>query len=427
MDDFFDTKSRGGAGHLARRAQARRTQAQAGRWMMLVVVGGGIALSGCSDNSSTGPAPLPGGLFALKLDQHAITMSVAPPANTIQLHATPVTAVGTPISGLGQITYSIMQSGGGTDTSIVVTSSGLVTARAPSYSSISGYGASYEISAVIASLTVQGVTFADTAYLRVTATAPSTALDSFSIHPPPDSLAIYQSGHWLAANTGQGKLMNVTTLDASHAPLLDTLVWITTSDPSVAIGSHVGQCTGALLDAFKCVYGIKGNATVTFYAQTWYYGVARSDSLQIKVGYEQTAQFNAQERTPWDSLTSELYWWPTVLNLTAPAKVSFINMSTTTALDAVFDDPAAIQSDTGLIHFWAGLRGFAFPLSAPGNVAPFYMDTTGGSVACATGQDSLCYWKGLYHMDRQRSVLITTPGTYPFHTRFGNGGTIIVH
>ena len=424
MHSIRRIESVAGTNHSARRVVDRR-------WMTLVVVGGVAGVLGCSDSTSPGPTGFAHGLFALRLDQHAITMSVTPPANTIQLHATPVTATGTPIAGLGPVTYSIVQNpGDGLDTSIVVTSSGLVTAKVPSYYYAFGSGnAGLQVSALVASLTVHGVTFADTAYLRVTATAPSTALDSFSIHPPPDSLAIYQSGHWLTASTNTlGNIIGITALDASHAALPDSLIWMTTSDPSVAIGSHAGQCgtSGGLLGAFGCVYAIKGNATVTLYAQTWYYGVARSDSLQVKAGYSTGGQFDAYERTPWASATSELYWWPTVLNLTAPAHLTFINPSTTTALDVVFDDPAAIQADTARVNLFARFFGFTFPYSAPGNVAPFYRDTVGGSAACSAGQDSLCRWKG-FQQDQRRFRLITTPGTYTFHTLFGNGGTIIVH
>ena len=395
-----------------------------------------VSSNGCgNDTTGTAPGTLANAYRSLRLNQHAITMSVSPPYNTVQLQATPTTMNGTPVGNAGAVRYSVA----GQDTSLSVSATGLVTAKAPTYLDFShtnplGYDA--PVSGVIASLTVQGVTLADTALIRVTATAPASPLTEFTIQPPAESISVYRSGGWLLPQItdasgqrgGNAQLIGVTQIDASGNPIENELVYVTSSDVNVAFGG--ASLCGTI--PLRCVAGLKPNSNVTFYVQTWYYGVARVDSLLVKVGYQSYGALIAFERTPFESLTSQLYWWPATLDLQAPAEIVFVNFSPTIAIDAVFDDPTDIQEDTIRKHFYE-MYGFKRQKTlGAGNVLPYAYDTVGAGTACqqalfdgtTDAADSTC---DLSYVAEQRYRMISKPGTYTYHTLFGNGGKIIVH
>ena len=95
----------------------------------------------------------------------------------------------------------------------------------------------------------------------------------------------------------------------------------------------------------------------------------------------------------------------------------------------VFDDPRDVQIDTAAISLYESFYGYTFPLSAPGNIAPFFTDTNGQDAACAASEtsraaDSTCSWG---YVNSRRIRRFSKPGTYIYHTLFGNGGKIIVH
>ena len=96
------------------------------------------------------------------------------PASTIQLTATALNANGEPLSGAGQATFSA------TDSSVTVSPSGLVTAHFVTQSGGTK---------VVATMQQNNVTLTDTAFIRVTETAPA-AIATFSIQPAPGDSAI---------------------------------------------------------------------------------------------------------------------------------------------------------------------------------------------------------------------------------------------
>ena len=399
-------------------------------WSVLLLVGGTLVSSdGCgSDTVGLSPQVATGGYQTLTLNQHAITMSVSAPYNTIQLQATPVSAAGMPILNAGAVQYRVV----GGDTSITVSTTGLVTAKAPTYHEFFSYPTidpSTPVSGVIASLTVRGTTLKDTAYILVTATAPGVPLASVSIQPPAESLGVYQSGAWLIAGDGPSPQLPLTQRNASGVLIDNPVVYVTTSDVNTA---YVNGGTAHLT-----VHGTKPGGTVTFALQTWYYGVARSDSLTVKVGYPSVAALRAYERTPFASLTPQLYWYPTNIAISAPGYVAFLNLSPDIAIDAMFDDPTHVQEDTAdkngdsLYHAMTGYPYFP-QLYGRGNVAAFKNDTAGSGAACTAARydgttpaaDSMCAYT---QRVSTRYRFFTVPGTYTYHTVFGNGGKIVVH
>ena len=64
--------------------------------MLLMLSGIWTVLLSCHSNDTTGPVPLNAaqGVWAIRLNQNAVNMSLTPPYDTFQLAATPVNAAG---------------------------------------------------------------------------------------------------------------------------------------------------------------------------------------------------------------------------------------------------------------------------------------------------------------------------------------------
>ena len=416
------------------RFMIRSHGAPRGLWALLI--GSLVASSGCgNDTTTSNPVSTADAYRLLQLNQHAITMSVVAPYNTVQLQATPLTAAGVPVTDAGAVQYHVI----GSDTSLVVSSTGLLTAKAPTYqNAFADFPLGYDmpVSGVVASLTLQGVTLADTALVLITNVTPASPLATLSIQPPADSMAAYQSGAWLSPSTLDGygqsqsiaRLLNVTQLDAAGEPIINELVHVTSSDVNAAFTSSNDFSSYSL----RCVTGVKPNSPVTFYTQTLYYGVARSDSLRVRVGYRHTATLVAYQRTPYGSLTPQLYWWPTAIDVSAPVELDFENNFADLAVDVVFDESADVQEDTIRKDFYESYGLKRQKTLGAGNIAAYVYDTVGAGVACGTAMydgttnaaDSTC---NLSYVTQQRWRMISKPGTYTYHTLFGNGGTIVVH
>lgn len=393
-----------------------------------------LSSSGCSGDTA-GPAQSAQTFWALQLNQHAITLSVAPPYDTLYLHATPLTAAGAAFTSGGPVRYHVLSG----DTSITVDSvSGLVRAQVPSYQmgdqpvddeNASGVNAAD----VEARLTVNGVTLADTAVIQVTETAPGVPLETFSIQPPADSLSIYQSGQWVFVNSktnfnvAQG---NLYEYDINGQRISNLLVKVSTSDPTRAyIFTPNTYLTGQMYE----VAGLQAAANVTIYASTWYYGVSRKDSLRVQVGYSHVVELVTVSETPTGSKNQELDWWPEVIDVAAPANVVFVNQASLPN-NAVFDDPSMILQDTARINRYFGYFGFHFPLSSAGGVPLFFQDTLAGNAACNIAQydgttnqaDSVCDIN-TFPFGAIRSIDIVRPGTYNYTNLYGHRGKIVVH
>lgn len=365
-------------------------------WLCGLCIGGVIACSG----DTTGPASsltASQAYWALQLNQHAVTLALAPPMNTIQLHATPLNAAGTPLTGLGAVRYSA------SDSTVQVDSTGLVTAKYTSE-----FGVPYSF--VVASLTDAGqrVTLVDTCFIFINETAPASPLATFSIQPA----ARDSARRSLKANN---KVYTVRTnaADNSDQAFTDFFAYFTSSDPSIAT---IDEFTGAVKS-----YRI---GHVTFYATTWAYGVAKQDSLPFTITLPTTQKINVLSVVPTGSSTPILTFWPQIVTVGIGTIVTWVNPSLSDSIDVVFDDPTNVDS----VPF-TSTAGFS---TGRGNITPWLQDTLGtGSVI-----DSLIwnYYDAIglgncvgFLACQERQRLFPRAGTYHYHsTLYPSSGTIVV-
>jgi hypothetical protein len=257
---------------------ARRVGDRSRRW--LGAWGGtavlAVGLVSCSGDT-TGPIVLPSAQVFLTLDlnYHAINLALTPPYDTVRLTTTARSAAGTALGESGHVTYQA------TDSAVTVDSTGLVTARYVTAQT-----------EVLATRTVQGVTQTDTAVVAVTPSAFPAPLATFSIQPMPDGLdsARAAANHYeFSLNNGNGNIPLYATIGTGN-PKTDTVcdvngcgvngdnlaVYYWSSNPTAALITHsFGYVTW--FNQFP--------DTVTFFVETYAYGVVKRDSLQFLITY----------------------------------------------------------------------------------------------------------------------------------------------
>lgn len=281
-------------------------------------------LAGCSgDTTGTAPTATTTTYFSLVLDQHAINMAVTDPvhhSNTIQLTTTARNASGELIPGANQASFRLADT---TDSSVRVSASGLVTARAPTHS-----GGTL----VVATMQQENVTHVDTAIIRVTATAPSTTLTSFSLHPEvPDSLVYPIRGgfHVLVSATD-----NAGQIIPFGSPLSgDNIYAITSSNPWKISLADDGSLIGLQ---------IADTGHVTLYATSWVYGIPVRDSLKLFGTWPMSVNIVVNDGPTGTAPTSFGFLKGTQM-LGVGAIVTWVHLSHDT-LDVVFDDSAIVDS-----------------------------------------------------------------------------------
>lgn len=333
-------------------------------------------LSGCRSND--GPVvPTPNTnlhqYWVLTLDHHAVTMSTTAPYDTFRLTATPRDANGTPLAGPIAPTF---------------TSSDIKDVQVDSTGLVHALGTVAEVT-VTATLLSGGVTHADTAYIGVTSLANPPVLRSLSIHPvPPDSAE---------TSIDNGTTLPFTALDTAGDTLSGLIVYYQSLNVSTAtIDPTAGLVTG--------VYP----GRVTFVATATAYGITKADTLPFVIGWPSQAFI---------LITQQFVSGKAVLGfggkrLVSPgATVVWRNASTTTSIDIVFDDSAAVDSSPD----WCTPDFQSFPwLCQSGNVPPFAQspDTTLGLAGYFQGWAIRSFPK---------------PGTYHYHSKiFGTEGEIDV-
>lgn len=326
------------------------------RCASLVVVGSAfLGILGCGGDATTAPRLRTSSqaYWALQLNQHAVNLASQAPYNTIHLTAVPLTAAGTPLLGAGSVHFRT------SDSSVTVDSvTGIVTAH---FATQLG-----QPTPVVAVLTLQGVTLADTALIQVTDTVPQRALATFSMQPATGDSA-KRSFDWIQKH---GLAWPVSASDAGGNVLCNPSqcalqVYYTSSNPNITIGSATGN--------------IQPNDTgqTILRATTWVYGVAKSDSVVFKVGY--LLSYTNQ------MVVTTVSGVPTVMFASAPrqlvlgvgAIVKFQDLSPQ-QVDVVFDSTTGIDT-AGCLSiqetFAHGAQTYAAPTGS-GNVPPFGGDTT---------------------------------------------------
>jgi hypothetical protein len=367
----------------------------------LAIGGLAVGLSDCGSDTATAPVTPAQAFWSVSLNQHAVSLALTPGENTIQLHAVPLNANGDSLAGLGAVRYTAG------DSSVTVDSNGFVTAQ---------YTSSGNQSFVVASLTdtAQRVTLADTCFIQVTTTAPAVSLATFSIQPLAGDSAI--------TSVNGSYTIRAHATDTDDNDFTSMITYFSVSDPTMAT---IDRLTG------KTYFTRTGH--ITFYATTWAYGVARQDSLPFTVIAPSNAQVSVLAVTPTGSKKPTLTFWPSVVTIGAGGSVYWANNSKKDSIDVIFDDPTHVETDTAFVSALADLYGYTMPVSSPGNIAPFFADTTGKGAECipasqrTEAQDSTCKWISYNSFSAKRYRLFPVSGTYHYHSTIsGATGTIVV-
>lgn len=353
-------------------------------------------LTACGRDTPAAPRSFAQTYWALRLDQHAVTLALTPPYDTIRLHPIAIDPLGDTLPMDGVVRYITA------DSSIAVNpTTGLVTAK---YSTLSRGTPTY----IIASLqdTVTRFTATDTVFVQVTPTAPTSPLTSFSAqldpsdtntHRPIDPLGFSPTTlvPMLRDGTGTSMSSNILVAFTSSDPHIAAVDSRSIVNPTVSGGNVSGVRSG----------------TVAIHAETWAYGVAKRDSITLTFTDINNTEITVVSKTPYGSLTPVLYFSPPSITLVAGGVVTWLNSDNTDSIDVVFDDPANVDSAAAL-----NFPDF-YPYTGRGNFTGLYNDTTS-----LNNGDFDTY---IFHILRARSFPV--PGTYHYHsTIYGSTGTIVV-
>jgi hypothetical protein len=364
-------------GPIGARQVGDRRRRWLGAWGGMTVLAAGLV--GCSGDT-TGPAMTPSAqaFLTLALNYHAINLALTPPYDTVRLTTTARSAAGTILSGMGlarsgQVTYQA------TDSTVTVDSTGLVTAH---YVTAQTH--------IIAIQTVQGVTQTDTAVVAVTPGAFSAPLATFSIQPRPDGLDSARD----AANDGGFSLNNYN----DNIPIYAT---IGTGDPATDTVCDVNGCgingdslavyywssnpTVATIDrshGYVLFSGIPD--TVTFFAETYAYGVVKRDSLQFLITYPHRQNIYLQALPAVGGPGKVVEMMPSTATVVVGARVLFQNFYAlgyhpiSDSVTLVFDDSTFVPSGPAEVDYYNltyTQEHADFPIVTGGRIPIFFSDT----------------------------------------------------
>ena len=317
--------------------------------LMLILSGLGGSLIGCSGDTVAPPGIQNRQSFwAVQLNWHAVNLALIQPYDTVRLTATPLTVAGTALPGGGAVHFQVV----GSDSSLKVDSTGLVTAR------YTTPGAR-----VIASLTMRGVTLSDTAHIQVTQTPLSPGLKTFSMQPVGGDSAKREFGPYSNANAqsftypGQVNVTDSTDHTVCNQGGCPLEVYYSSSNPSVVKIDSMGYA--------HALY--PGHAFLT--ATTLAYGVAWRDSVEFVTGYSLYAENDIVTPTL-PGGERAVFNQPRALILGVGATMAFHTMESGTPVNVVFDNPAAVDSDP-LAGDTSSEYFDGVPDSAAGNVPAF--------------------------------------------------------
>ncbi|HWZ57800.1 MAG TPA: hypothetical protein VNW46_02400 [Gemmatimonadaceae bacterium] len=238
---------------------------------------------------------------------------------------------------------------------------------------------------VLATVSIGGVTHADTVLLQVTAAAPPPVLTTFHLLPPGDSVARLSLDRF-------GVTLVLQALDATGAPIPNPLVHFTSSDPTIAA-----------IDPIAGIIQPVTPGNVTFYATTTMYGVSKSDSLPFTIGEPTAVLVDVRAYTPTASRAPVSYFEPGTIVIGVGGAVVWTNISGQNA-DVAFDDSTDVQAAAVLFYGF-----FPIPATGAGNIPPFPSGV------------------GIASRPSTRARSFPKPGTYSYHSRLYNTtGTIIV-
>jgi hypothetical protein len=360
--------------------------------LALLSLWGGVGCSSpdLSGPSSVDPAQLP---WKLALSAHAITLSIAPGHNTLQLTAAPSTVDGAPLPGAPTVAFST------SDSSLRVSATGLLTARSVRNNV-----------QVIATLVERGVRISDTAFVNITADSNPPVFQQLQLQLEPGEAATIPATN-LGASEIYGisdrKRLQLAALDGTGTSLPNTLVRVDVSDV------RQGFFPNSFSESYAYIAGDAGSFDVhvspatrvgvpfTLYASATIYGVTLRDSVRIVVTEPLSAVYTITKSAPAGTTTPIFSAFPQFEQIIGIGGwVWWINSTTPAdSLDVVFDDPSAASPDDML-----GLG------TGGGNIAPFPGNSD---------------WINTFQGFDSRQFL--RAGTFHWHsTRTGVSGTIVV-
>lgn len=354
-------------------------------------VGMALGLVGCGGlepvttyQQITDPAQL---FMTLAIDHSAATLSTAARYDTLQLAATPLNALGEPLTGLSAPTFHLATA---TDSTLVtVTSTGLLTAKAET----TDPGVF-----VVAELQASGnIRRTDTMLVKVTTLAPPPVLTSFSIDPSDSAIRSMKLGtgfSWLLLNiVGLAPSPSVLpqALDAANAPITGLAIAYTSLDPDIAV-----------VDRWQGTVNFLRPGQARLVARTTAYGVIKTATTAFTVTLPISQEFNV--------VTGQLLQ-QREFRIVPHGYVLFgwlNNDGDPVTMDLAFDTPPG-EVATPPAVLCDAFEGFLGPgLCGTGDIS-FPLPATPGQQ---------------FQAFRMRQFPV--PGIYPYHTSTGETGRIIV-
>lgn len=269
-------------------------------------------------------------------DAGAVTVAVG---GTQQIHATTFTLAGVPAANVPAATFTSSD-----PSTVTVTPTGLIT----------GVAVTQTPTLISSSVFIDGVTFADTTQVVVTAVA--HPLKSFSIHPAPGDSAKFGVGGYAT--------LNLVAIDLTNTQQNDLAVKYTSSDPAVGLFSY------------GFLYG-QARGTTSIVATATAYGTVWADTVLYTVTNPMSAAFICYAQT--QIAYGGAPFTPNMAIVGVGGTVSWYNYSET-ALTLTFDDSTAVpggvlnlSSDDGSSQSYtftkAGIFTFKDQLGDVGTVA----------------------------------------------------------
>lgn len=281
-----------------------------------------LFLLGCADSAVAPQHPVAmsnasGMYWALTLDKQAVTLSTAPPCDTVRLTATARDGHGAPLAGLGAALFHTLDS-----TRLSIGANGLVRALK------AGTGIK-----VIAELAAGNVRHADTLLLDVTTDAASRRLASFSIQPVPPDSAIWPVAA-IEQAAGFIKFVAGRAADAGGNPISGLRVAYASSDTTIA---RIDPSTGRLTGVRPGRVMLSANATSC--------GVTMADSVPYTITMPVYTLVNVKPNPARTGRTTSTIFEPHDITIRPGGVVLWWNTSEA-PFDVTFDDPAAVAVST---------------------------------------------------------------------------------